>query len=263
MRLPNRATIALVASLLVPLNAKAEDASANLAGLFAHIPRAKLSNGRGALDRTTAAGDGALSPSGLVVSAPMLLLGAKSLQAQDAGELVTWTKARGRAVRMVHTGAWSASLECALQLQEILETRFTLVAAADLADALGKLRMGAVDVMCEAVPSVIADVRSGDVIAYVLASDERLPALWDVATADQAGLPLFSATAWLGLYAATPEPDAIRKALTDDVVQKLADIGWTPFAPSHQTVEAHQQQLASETERRKDQLNDEGLPKGP
>lgn len=236
-----------------------------LAPLLSQLDPVTVSDGRIALDRAAAKGEGALAPAGLVVSAPMVLLGSITLVAQDASELIAWMKAKGRAVRVAHAGAWSSSLECALQLQELIETKFTLVAAADGTEALEKLKTGAVDVLCDAVPLVMADVQSGAVIAHVLASDERLPSLWDVTTADQVGLPLFSATAWLGLYA--PAADALKVSaalqtgLADEaLVQKLAELGWTPFAPALQTPDAHMQHLASEAERRSARLSTDGLP---
>jgi tripartite-type tricarboxylate transporter receptor subunit TctC len=194
----------------------------------------------------------------------MVLLGAKTLQAQDASELVSWMKAKGRAVRIAHAGPWSASLECALQVQDLLETKLTLVSSANTSEALDKLQSGAVDVMCEAVPAVIESVRRGDILAFVLAADERLPALWDVATADQAGLPLFSATTWIGAYTASANATtSVSKALTDDITSKLADVGWSVFAQSYQTSDAHKQHLAAEDERRKGRLNESGLPVAP
>jgi tripartite-type tricarboxylate transporter receptor subunit TctC len=236
-----------------------------LTEIASKIPDAVFSDGRASVDRSAAKGEGPLAPSGLVLSTPMVLLGTKTLQAQDASELVAWMKAKNRAVRVGHAGAWSASLECALQLQDVLESKLTLVAAAGPTDAMSKLKTGAIDVLCDAVPNVIDDVRSGEAVAFVLASDERLPALWDVATADQAGLPLFSATAWLGLYAATPGSaiTAYSKALSEDVSQTLSDAGWIAFSASYQTSDAHKQQLASDAERRKSRLTDDGLPAAP
>jgi tripartite-type tricarboxylate transporter receptor subunit TctC len=236
--------------------------------LLGTLDKVVVSNGRAPLDRAAARGEGALVPAGLAVSAPMVLLGATTLQAADGTELVSWMKTRGRAVRVGHAGAWSASLECALQLQDALDTQLTLVPFASAAETLDKLKSGAVDVLCEAVPNVMVEIQGGGVQAYVLASDERLTALWDVATADQAGVPLFSATAWLGLYTdasnAAAAATALQSALSGDqqngAQQKLSDEGWTAFAPPHRTAEAHKQQLASEAERRSARLGADGLP---
>lgn len=244
----------------------ADSLSAPVIELIGKPAGAVLSDGRGTVDRAARLGVGALVPAGLVVSAPMVLVGTRTLPAQDPAELVAWIKDKGQAARVVEAGAWSASLECALQLEEVLETKVTLVEAANAAEALGKLKSGAADLLCEAAPAVVAAVRAGDVVAHVLASDERLPALWDVPTADQAGLPLFTATAWLGLYAPAADLPAVsamlQSAPEDRVVQALADLGWTLFAPTHRTSEQHVLLLAAEAERRRARLGENGLPAG-
>ncbi len=256
-----RNMIALICSLAVVQPCAAASA---LDRLLAEIPGAALSDGRSSIDRKAARGEGALSPSALAVYAPMVLVGTKTLQAADAAELLAWMKHQAPAVRIGHAGPWSASLECALQLEEMLEIKLSLVQAQSVGQAIEKLKAGTVDILCEAAPTVLDDVRAGEMVAFVLASDERLPALWDVTTADQAGLPLFAATAWLGLYAPSPDSAAIRlqKSLSDDIVQALADMAWSVFPAPLRTPDAHRQQMQAEADRRKAKLTDDGLPIG-
>lgn len=186
----------------------------------------------------------------------MVLLGRPSLAAHDVAELIAWLKATGSAVRIGHGGGWSASHACALQVQEILGLMATLVAAGSSSSPLAMLKAGTIDLLCEAVPVAMPEITAGTVTAYVLASDERVAGLWDLPTADQAGLPLFSASVWLGLYTSADDAArqrlnaALQKALADDVVaQSLSDAGWTPFPLTHRSAQAHADYAAGDAER--------------
>jgi tripartite-type tricarboxylate transporter receptor subunit TctC len=83
-------------------------------------------------------------------------------------------------------------------------------------------------------------VRSGKVRAIAVASKERLPALADVPTFDQAGLKGFYTDSWYGLVApaGTPQPvleklnGALVKALQQPEVRtQLAELGALPAKP--------------------------------
>ena len=197
------------------------------------------------------------TPAGLIASAPMVLLGRASLAAHDAAELIAWMKATGSAVRIGHGGGWSASHACALQIQELVGSKATLVAATPGTTPLALLKTDNIDLLCEAVPLAMSDITTGAVTAYILASEERVGGLWDLQTADQAGLPLFSASVWLGLYAATADDAkrpslnaALQKVLSDDdLVQALTDAGWTLFPLTHRSVSAHAAYATDDAER--------------
>src|SRR5262249_60772093 len=77
-------------------------------------------------------------------------------------------------------------------------------------------------------------VQAGTIKAYAIAATERHPALPNVPTTKEAGLPEFQALPWFALFTpkGVPRPildrlsDALDKALDDDNVRKrLVDIG--------------------------------------
>ena len=207
-------------------------------------------------------------PAGLVASAPMVLLGRPTLAASDASELLAWMKATGTALKIGHGGGLSATHACALQVQIVVGIQATLVAAPVGTTPLSLLRSGAVDIVCEAIPVAMADITAGTINAYILAAEERVAGLWDLPTADQVGVPLFSASVWLGLYGPT-DPDnrtrlnmALQAALSDAMIaQRLADAGWTPFPLTHRSVAAHVDYAASDAERMKTLFEIAGVAK--
>src|SRR6266403_4121668 len=93
---------------------------------------------------------------------------------------------------------------------------------------------GQVDYMCDQIVNVVPQVNGGTIKAYAIGTPERNPALPNVPTSKEAGLPEFQASAWNALFApkGTPKPildkltDALDKALDDESVRKrLLELG--------------------------------------
>ena len=102
------------------------------------------------------------------------------------------------------------------------------------APAVSDLLGGQISVMFDNMPSAIQHVRGGKLRALAVTTAKRSPALPDVPTIAEAGVPGYEATSWFGLLApaGTPAPivaklnAAILKALADpEVKKKLAEQG--------------------------------------
>ncbi len=100
--------------------------------------------------------------------------------------------------------------------------------------ALTALISGQVDFMCDQIVNVVQQVLAGQIKAYAIGTPERSPALPNVPTSKEAGLPEFQAQAWNALFAPkdTPKPildkltDALDKALDDEHTrQRLLELG--------------------------------------
>ena len=92
--------------------------------------------------------------------------------------------------------------------------------------------------MFDNMPSAIPHVKGGKLRALAVTTAKRSPALPDVPTIAEAGVPGYEATSWFGLLApaGTPAPivaklnASILKALADpEVKKKLAEQGAEPF----------------------------------
>ena len=100
--------------------------------------------------------------------------------------------------------------------------------------ALNDLVSGQVDFMCDQIVSVAEQVKANTIKAYAVASATRSPALPDVPTTKEAGLPDYQIEAWNGIAAPKGTPkeavdrlvSALGKALDDEGVKKrLLDLG--------------------------------------
>ena len=126
------------------------------------------------------------------------------------------------------------SFTTCLLLNSILGVKPTSVPFNGTGPALTALIAGQVDYMCDQIVNVVQQINSGQIKAYAIGTPERSPALPNVPTAKEAGLPEFSAQAWNALFApkATPKPildkltDALDKALDDENTRKrLLELG--------------------------------------
>jgi Tripartite tricarboxylate transporter family receptor len=70
------------------------------------------------------------------------------------------------------------------------------------------------DYMRDQIVNVVQQVQAGQIKAYAVGTPERSPALPDVPTSQQAGLPEFQAQAWNALFArkTRPSPSSTRSA---------------------------------------------------
>jgi tripartite-type tricarboxylate transporter receptor subunit TctC len=105
------------------------------------------------------------------------------------------------------------------------------------AEALTQVFAGEIPIMFDAIPGVLAPIKSGKVKALGIASPKRSPFLPDLPTIAEQGYPGFEAVGWIGIAAParTPEPvlktlqAAIAKALAEpDVQRRMSELAFVP-----------------------------------
>src|SRR5262249_56217703 len=85
--------------------------------------------------------------------------------------------------------------------------------------AMNALVAGHVDYMSAPIADVVPQVRGGTIKVFAIASSERNPALPDVPTSREAGLPEFQVLSWNGLFAPMGTPSPVLNKLTDALDQ--------------------------------------------
>ena len=120
---------------------------------------------------------------------------------------------------------------------------------------LTALRAGEIDVAFEIAGPMVPQVRSGVVRALAVSSDQRNPALPEVPTAAQAGLPGYNVASWNALAAPAGTPPEVLAVLgraardavaSASVREKLGKLGMRVQGSSPAEVQAL---LASEIQR--------------
>jgi tripartite-type tricarboxylate transporter receptor subunit TctC len=174
------------------------------------------------------------APIGMVAGTPVLILGKKDFAPKDLKEFVAYVKANADKLNMAHAGIGSVSHVTCLLLNSIIGVKPTAVPFNGTGPAMNALVGGQVDYMCDQIVNVVPQVQGGTIRAYAIGTTARNPALPDVPTAKEAGLPEFQASAWNALFAPkdTPQPivdklaDALDKALDDETTRKrLLELG--------------------------------------
>ena len=158
----------------------------------------------------------------------------KDFPANDLNEFIRYVKANAGKVNPAHAGIGSITHTTCLLLHSLLGVQPTFVPFNGAAPAMNALLGGQVDYICNAIPDSVPHVQSGTVKVYAISTAERSPALPNVPTSKEAGLPEFDASAWNALLAPKGTPkavlgkltDALDKALDDESVRKrLLDLG--------------------------------------
>lgn len=197
----------------------------------------------------------AFAPIGLINRGPMVLLTRKDFETTDAAALLETMRTSGADLAVGHAGVGSNSYLCSQLLQRALGTEFTLVAYKGTGPAMNDLMGGKIDILCDQSTTAIPQITGETVKGFAVSSAERLDALADLPTLQEAGLPDFNFTIWHGLYAPAGTPEAVVEKLNaalqaalDDagVQQRFAEAGTTTFPADQRTPAAHQTQFANE-----------------
>jgi tripartite-type tricarboxylate transporter receptor subunit TctC len=162
-------------------------------------------------------------PIGLVVEQPILIVARKDFPPNDLREFVAYVKANAEKLNMAHGGVGSNVFNFGLVLNSVLGVRPTMVPFNGTGPALNALVGGQVDYMCAAIADLGPQIQGGRIKAYAIGAAERNPAIPDVPTSKEAGLPEFQASPWFALFAPRGTPRPILNKLTDALDNALDD----------------------------------------
>ncbi len=174
------------------------------------------------------------APIGVVASMAVLVLARKDMPARNLAEFITYAKQHVDELSMAHAGVGSVSYVTCLLFNSLLGLKPKLISYQGTGPAMYALSSGRVDYMCDQVVTVVPQIVPGNIQAFLVGTPARNPALPDVPTAKEAGLPHFQATAWNALFAPknTPKPivdmlnTALDHALDDPAVRaRLLELG--------------------------------------
>lgn len=160
---------------------------------------------------------------GLVSTTPNTLFVRKDFPASTLEEYVAYARAKGKDLRLGHSGIGSASHITIVLLSQLIGVEPTMVSYRGFGQTINDILSGTIDGSCDLVAAVSGHVQAGTVKALVVAADERSQAAPGVPTASEAGLPEFRAETWTGLYAPKGTPPAALAKLSEAIAKTLAD----------------------------------------
>ena len=199
-----------------------------------------------------------LEPIILIGSEPLLIVGKKSLPADDLKGLIAWLKANPDKASVGIAGVGATGHLTGISLQRETGSKFAFVPYRGNGPAMQDLLAEQIDFMIEPASNFKSLLGAGSVKPYAITGKARLPSSPDIPTADEAGLPGFFASLWYGLWVPKDTPKEIVARLNATMAQVLADpqvqkrfaelgIGITP--PAQQSPEALRAYQKAEAER--------------
>jgi tripartite-type tricarboxylate transporter receptor subunit TctC len=163
------------------------------------------------------------TPIGLVAGTPILIVAKKDFPAADLKGFIAKVKDPAAKIKQAHAGVGSVSFTTCTLLTSQLGAKNIVAAYRGTGPALNDLVGGQVDYMCDQIVNLVEQVKGGTIRAYAIATPERSPALPDVPTTREAGLPEYQVSAWNALFAPKGLPREIHERLADTLMRALDD----------------------------------------
>jgi len=165
------------------------------------------------------------APVGLAAGTPILIVAKKAFPAKDLAEFVAYARKNGDKLNEGHAGVGSVSFTTCSLLNSVLGIKPTRVVYRGTGPALNDLVSGQIDYMCDQIVNLVPQIQAGTIRAYAVALPERSPALPEVPTTREGGLPEYQVSAWNAIFAPKGTPPAIIARLNDALLKALADEG--------------------------------------
>jgi tripartite-type tricarboxylate transporter receptor subunit TctC len=197
-------------------------------------------------------------PIGIAAGTPILIVARKDFPPKDLKEFLEHVKANASKLNMAHAGVGSVSHTTGVLLSSIVGFKPNMVPYRGTGPALNDLMSGQVDFMTDQIVNVAPQITGGTIKAYAIATSERSPALPNVPTTKEAGLPNYEVSAWNAIFAPKGTPkeitaklnDALVKALDDDHTRKrLLELGGVIEERQNRTPQALQKLVETEVGR--------------
>ena len=196
---------------------------------------------------------------------PNVLIVRKDFPANSVQELIAYAKANPGKINYASQGIGTTSHTTAELFQTITHTKLTHVPYKGTAPAINDLLAGNVDMMFNELATSIELNKAGNARILAVTVKKRVPAIPDIPTMAEAGVPNFDSDTWHALTAPPKTPDAIvaklnaaaNEAMKDPVLlQHFAQLSISPGGGSPAEVAAF---IKSETVRWDDVIKAAGI----
>jgi tripartite-type tricarboxylate transporter receptor subunit TctC len=157
----------------------------------------------------------------LVAGVPNVLVVNPGLPVNSVQELIAYAKANPGKLNFASSGS-GTSIHLAGELFKVMAgVQMTHVPYKGSAPALQDLLGGQVQLMFDNLPPSLPHIKAGKLRALGVTSLARTPALPDVPTIAESGLPGFDASSWFGVLAPAGTPPAIIAKLNTEIAKWL------------------------------------------
>lgn len=163
------------------------------------------------------------APVALTVHSPAVVVARKSIPATNLKEFIAYVKANGARVSQGHGGVGASSHMACLLFNAEAGVKANVVSYRGSGPALNDVVAEQIDYICEQTMGLTEQVKAGTVKAFAISSAERSPAMPNVPTSKEGGLPRYDLSIWSAIFAPSGTPDGVIKALNAAVTAALDD----------------------------------------
>jgi len=160
-------------------------------------------------------------PIGLVSTNPQLMIGKKTLPADDLKGLVAWMKANPGKLTFVNQNA--AGQVTGILFEQATGQKVQFIPYRGAGPAMTDIVSGQVDIIAVQGAAALPQVRAGTVKALANLSPQRSPSMPDIPTSAESGVPGLYMSGWFGLFGPKNMPKDVMARLNGALVQALAD----------------------------------------
>jgi tripartite-type tricarboxylate transporter receptor subunit TctC len=186
-------------------------------------------------------------PITLISHEPTVLVTHPSHPAKTLAEFTAWVKERSGTISYATDPGSAGFLAAELYLQRV-GAKVQYIPYKGSGPAAADVVAGHVPYMWSVISIVTPYAKAGRLKPLATAADKRAPALPDVPTAAEAGLPDFSVSGWYALVAPAKTPknvvervhtEAVKALKNEAVLQRLAASGSIPIGAGPEELEKH------------------------
>ena len=163
------------------------------------------------------------APLSRVAMVPNLLVANPNQPYRNVKELIAYAKANPGKVNFASAGNGSSIHLSGELFKQMTGVDMQHVPYKGSAPAVADLLGGQTSIMFDNMPSAIPHVKGGKLRALAVTTAKRSPALPDVPTIAESGVPGYEATSWFGLLAPAGTPPAVVGQLNAAILKALAD----------------------------------------
>lgn len=162
------------------------------------------------------------APVMLVAKTPLVLVVNKAVPASNVTQLIAHAKGQSDKISFGSGGIGTSNHLAGEMFNSMTGSGMVHVPYKGTPAAYTDLMAGRVAVMFDNIVAAMPQIKAGQLKALAVTSAKRSPALPDVPTVGESGLPGFEAVSWLSLLVPTGTPQPIIEKINRDVTAVLA-----------------------------------------
>lgn len=204
-------------------------------------------------------------PVGMVAVLPTVMVVHPALPVRNVRELIDYVKANPGKVSYSTGGVGSPQHIAMAMFESATGVTMMHVPYKGASPAAVGLASGEVQVMFNAIGTVLPMIKAGKLRAIAVAGAERTPVLPDLPTVAESGVPGYDYASWIGIVAPAGTPDPVVDRLSGelakvlkspDTVKRLSENGIDPFVMSPQDMARY---MAEDHQRMAKVVKDAGM----